>query len=133
MKDCIFCKIVKGEIPSYKVYEDDKYFAFLDIRPLNPGHTLVIPKKHYRYVNDVPDFGEYFELAKRVSEGIKKVTGHEHLYFLSVDNLVKHAHVWILPHFEGDGHGTDVNWEAVKKIGEEEMKKIAEDIKKHIK
>ena len=48
MNDCVFCKIVAGEIPAHKVYEDDKYLAFLDIRPLSPGHTLVIPKTHFR-------------------------------------------------------------------------------------
>lgn len=133
MDDCIFCKIVKGEASSYKVHEDKDFLAFLDIRPLNLGHTLVIPKKHYRYVDQVPNFGEFFEVAKKVGRGIKKATGHEHLYYLTLGNLVKHAHIWIFPHFEGDGHGTAVDWGASKEIGEEEMRKMAEKIKKGIK
>lgn len=133
MNDCVFCKIVKKEIPSDKVYEDKNFLAFLDIRPLNPGHTLVIPKKHYRYVDQVPDFGKYFEVAKKVGTGIKKATGHEHLYYLTLGNLVKHAHIWVFPHFEGDGHGTAVDWGATKKLSEEEMKEMAEKIKKELK
>lgn len=57
MIDCPFCKIVGGEIPSAKVYEDDEHLAFLDIRPQSPGHTLIIPKKHQRWVWDVPKQG----------------------------------------------------------------------------
>jgi len=131
-KDCIFCRIVKGELPAYKVYEDTDFLGFLDIKPLNPGHTLLIPKNHYRFVADVPNFGHYFEIAKKVGTGIKQATGHKHLYFLCLGNLVKHAHIWILPHFAGDGHGTAVNWEAVKSQDEKEMETIAEKIKLQI-
>ncbi|MDP9249341.1 MAG: HIT domain-containing protein, partial [bacterium] len=53
-QECIFCKIVKGEVPAIKVYEDENFLAFLDIRPMGPGHTQVIPKKHYRFVWDLP-------------------------------------------------------------------------------
>ncbi|MFH1456976.1 MAG: HIT domain-containing protein, partial [Patescibacteria group bacterium] len=53
--DCIFCKIVKGEIPADKVYEDENVLAFLDITPINPGHVLLIPKKHYENLYDLPD------------------------------------------------------------------------------
>ena len=71
-QNCIFCKIIKGDIPSHKVYEDENYFAFLDIRPLNPGHTLVIPKKHYRWVWDVENIGEYYEITSKIANAIKK-------------------------------------------------------------
>ena len=74
----------------------------------------------------------YFEIAKKVGTGIKQATGHKHLYFLCLGNLVKHAHIWILPHFAGDGHGTAVNWEAVKSQDEKEMETIAEKIKLQI-
>lgn len=132
MAECIFCKIVKGEIPYYKVYEDKNFLAFLDINPLNPGHSLVIPKKHFRYVDQVPNFGEYFEVAKKVGKGIKKATGHEHLYYLTLGNLVKHAHIWIFPHFVGDGHGTAVDWGATKKLSKNEMERMAENIREAI-
>ncbi len=72
MQDCIFCKIVNGEIPSNKVYEDEKFLAFLDINPLSPGHTQVIPKEHYRWVWDVPNIGEYFEVVKKIAKAQKK-------------------------------------------------------------
>ena len=55
MTDCIFCKIVNNELPSYKIYEDENFLSFLDIFPKNEGHVLVIPKKHYRISLDVPD------------------------------------------------------------------------------
>ena len=68
MDDCIFCKIIKGEIPSSKVYEDDKVFAFLDIKPINKGHTLVIPKEHCVNVFDMSD-----ETASDLAKAAKKV------------------------------------------------------------
>ena len=55
MDNCIFCKIVAGELPSYKVYEDDKVLAFLDIKPVNPGHTLVVSKAHYQNLEEIPE------------------------------------------------------------------------------
>lgn len=132
MSDCIFCKIIRGEIPCYKIYEDADFLAFLDIQPLNLGHTLVIPKKHHRYADQVPNFGDFWEVAKKVGKGIKKATKHEHLYFLTLGNLVKHAHIWVFPHFRGDGHGTAIDWSATKDISKKEMKKISREIKESI-
>ncbi len=60
MNDCIFCKIVSGDIPAHKIYEDEKYLAFIDIHPQTPGQVQVIPKEHYRWVWDMPNVGEYF-------------------------------------------------------------------------
>ena len=95
MKDCIFCKIVAGEIPAEKVYEDDHFLAFLDIRPLSPGHTLVIPKKHYRWVWDVPEAGAYFETAKKVAHAIQKAFGAGAVHAKIVGEEVPHAHIWV--------------------------------------
>ena len=67
MNDCIFCKILKGEIPSAKVYENDKVLAFLDISPVHKGHTLVIPKEHYENILDIPE-----DLLKEVIAVTKK-------------------------------------------------------------
>ncbi|MCX6705850.1 MAG: HIT domain-containing protein, partial [Candidatus Woesebacteria bacterium] len=75
MDNCIFCKIVKGEIPCYKVYEDNNFLAFLDIKPLTRGNSLLISKKHYRWVYDVPDFGSYWEAAKKVALATIKALG----------------------------------------------------------
>ncbi|KKU25883.1 MAG: Histidine triad (HIT) protein [Candidatus Magasanikbacteria bacterium GW2011_GWA2_46_17] len=65
--DCIFCKIISGELPSSKVYEDNDVLAFLDIKPVNPGHTLVIPKKHFENIHDTPDdiFAKTMVAAKK--------------------------------------------------------------------
>ena len=75
MNNCIFCKIVRGEAPSHKIYEDAKFLAFIDINPISPGHTLVIPKEHYRFVWDVPDAREYFEVAKKIAKAQQKAFG----------------------------------------------------------
>jgi len=73
MKDCVFCKIAKGEIPSIKIWENEKYLAFLDVNPVKPGHTLLIPKKHDAYIFDLND-SEYLEImsvAKIIAKKLK--------------------------------------------------------------
>ncbi|MFS8130725.1 MAG: HIT family protein, partial [Candidatus Dojkabacteria bacterium] len=97
MNDCIFCKIVAGSIPSYKIYEDDEFLAFLDIFPATDAYTLVIPKKHYRWVWDVENIGRYFEVIKKIVNHYKKVAGHESIYSMVVGEEVPHAHVRIFP------------------------------------
>lgn len=132
MSKCIFCKIVQGKIPCYKIYENKNFLAFLDIRPLNQGHTLVIPKKHYRWVWDVPEICEYYETVKKVANAIRKAMKTKWVISLVIGEAVPHAHVWLVPRFKKDGHPAgwlDIN--NVKKISPEEMKKIAEKIKKY--
>ena len=99
MKDdsCIFCKIVAGEISAEKVYENEHFLAFLDIRPLSPGHALIIPKEHYRWVWDVPNFGEFFEVAQKIAEAQKKAFGVEGVWSKTVGEEVAHAHIWVFP------------------------------------
>ena len=130
--DCVFCKIISGLLPSLKVYEEDEYFAFLDIKPLNPGHTLVVPKKHYRFVDEITDFGGYFEVAKKIGKAIGKATGYKHIYYITLGNMINHAHIIVFPHFDGDGHGDDIDFNAHKDISESEMKKLASDIRKEV-
>lgn len=127
--DCIFCKIVKGEIPAYKVYEDDKFLAFLDVRPLNQGHTLVIPKEHYRWVWDHPDIGEYYRVVGQVARAIKKAFDTDYVVSLVLGEEVPHAHVWLVPRFEGDGHGGAIDLKNSKDLSEEEMKEAQDKIK----
>ena len=95
--NCIFCKIARGEIPSYKVYEDDKYLAFLDIHPQSPGHTQVIPKEHYQWVWDIPKAGEYFEVAKKIALALRKAFGNEMIWSRIMGDEVAHAHIWVYP------------------------------------
>jgi histidine triad (HIT) family protein len=97
MSDCIFCKIVNGEIPSYKIYEDENYLAFLDIFPAVAGYTLVIPKKHYRWVWDVENIGEYFEVCKKIAQHYQKVINDERVYSMIIGEEVPHAHIRIVP------------------------------------
>jgi histidine triad (HIT) family protein len=129
--ECVFCKIVAGEIPSYKVYEDDNYLAFLDIRPLNPGHTLVIPKKHYRWVWDVPDIGAYYRVVGRAANALKRALATDWVVSLVLGEEVPHAHVWLVPRLPGDGHGAAVVLDNVKPLPPEGFSDMAALIKNH--
>lgn len=128
-KDCVFCKIAKGEIPSYKVYEDDSFLAFLDINPLNPGHVQVIPKKHYRWTWDVPNFGEYWEVAKKVAKGQIDGLGAKMVEFLTHGMDVSHAHIWVVPIYENE---VFINSSNRKKFDVRAMSETAEKIKKSL-
>lgn len=97
MEDCIFCKIVRGEMPSYKIAENEEFLAFLDIKPLVPAHTLIIPKKHYDHVWDMNNVGELYKFAQEVVLMFKKA-GFEHVDSLLLGRGVSHAHIHLLPH-----------------------------------
>jgi histidine triad (HIT) family protein len=94
MTDCVFCKIVAGEIPSYKIYEDQKYLAFLDIFPSAEGHTLVIPKEHIDWVWDSKHLGEYFEVVGKIANHYRSVSGD--IVRSNIDGWqVQHAHIHV--------------------------------------
>ncbi len=110
MTDCIFCKIIAGELPSYKVYEDDYSLAFLDIHPVHQGHTLVVSKKHYAdFLQADTDTltklsGITKKVAKAVTEGVEAdgcnvTTNNGH----AAGQVIFHLHWHIIPRFEGDG------------------------------
>lgn len=107
MENCIFCKIVRKEIPAEIVYENDEFLAFLDINPRSPGHTLVIPKEHYRWVWDVPNVDEYFEITKKIALAQRKAFGHEAIWSRITGDEVPHAHIWVFPHLETKGDKND--------------------------
>ena len=108
--DCIFCKIIKGELPSYKVYEDGSTIAFLDIRPVNAGHTLVVPKKHSQNIFDIApeDWRAVSETVRKLAIAIEKGTNADGVN-IAMNNrehagqIVPHPHVHIIPRFKGDG------------------------------
>ncbi|MBI2151163.1 HIT family protein [Candidatus Woesearchaeota archaeon] len=125
--NCIFCKIVQGDIPALKVYEDDNFFAFLDIRPLNKGHTLLIPKSHYRWLWDVKD--DYSKLANKIASAIKLAFETDYVQALVVGEEVHHAHLHLIPRYLDDGHGSLVNPYNIKNFSQEEMKDFMEKIK----
>lgn len=114
MENCVFCKIVKGEIPSHKVYEDAEFLAFLDINPQSPGHTQVIPKEHHRWVWDVPNVGAYFEVAKKVALAQQKAFNTDFILSKIIGDEVPHAHIWIFPNSEVKGDKKDFAGNAEK-------------------
>lgn len=92
MSDCIFCKIVAGESPCYKIYEDEKFFAFLDILPAAEAQTLVIPKQHVEWVWDCQNLGEYFEVVGKIARHFREVSGD--IVRSNIDGWqVPHAHI----------------------------------------
>ena len=95
----IFTKIVNGEIPSYKLAEDDRFYAFLDINPLVKGHTLIIPKKEIDYIFDMEDdfLGDFFLFAKKVALALKQVIPCEKIGIAVVGLEVLHAHIHLIP------------------------------------
>lgn len=117
MSDCIFCKIARGEIPAEKVYEDDSYLAFLDIDPQSPGHILVIPKKHYRFVWDVPEseFGQYMGVVQKLAHALQGTFGTDTVLSKVIGEEVPHAHVWLFPYPEqAKGDKNDFQGNAAK-------------------
>lgn len=101
----IFSKIIAGEIPSYKVAENDKFYAFLDINPVNWGHTLVVPKRETDYIFDIDDeeLGEMMIFAKRVAKALKKVMPCRKVGVTVLGLEVPHAHIHLVPlQQEGD-------------------------------
>jgi histidine triad (HIT) family protein len=99
MADSIFTKIIKGEIPSHKIYEDDKTFAFLDIHPKTPGHTLIVPKKQVEFLWDLED-GDYLTVmttVKKVARHIREVTGAKYVGMQVIGEEVPHVHVHVFP------------------------------------
>ncbi len=109
-QDCIFCKIVRGDIPSKKVYEDDDNIAFLDINPASPGHVLVIPKKHFANMHDI-DATHMQKLSvavKKVNDMISEKLNAEATNIFAnngrlAGQIVDHVHFHIIPRYRGDG------------------------------
>ena len=101
----IFSRIIAGEIPCYKIAEDDRFFAFLDINPVNWGHTLVVPKKETDYIFDIDDeeLGRMMVFAKKVAKGIKKALPCRKVGVTVLGLEVPHAHIHLVPlQKEGD-------------------------------
>jgi len=95
----IFTKIVNGDIPSYKIAENDRFYAFLDINPVAKGHTLVIPKKEIDYLFDIQDdlFQDFFLFAKKVAIGLKKAIPCEKVGLVVIGLEILHAHIHLIP------------------------------------
>lgn len=134
MAECIFCRIVKGEIPSTKVFENENVVAFLDISPINKGHCLVVPKKHHETFNDVPEklLKELVLASQKISKAVEKAVDAEG-YNILVSNKkvagqdVFHFHLHVIPRYADDGFG--FQWPH-KKYEEGEMNSYKEKIAK---
>jgi len=102
-QDCIFCKIAKGEIPSKKVHEDEKFLAFLDISPKAKGHALVIPKSHYETFLDMPseEAKEMFAVVQNLGKKLKEKLSAKFVFLLVMGVDVPHTHVHLIPSYEG--------------------------------
>jgi histidine triad (HIT) family protein len=116
MTNCIFCKIINGEIPAEKIYEDNDFLAFLDNQPLSPGHCLLIPKKHYQWTYDVSNFGEYWEVARKVALKQIKDLKCEFISFLTVGKEVPHAHIHIIPRYPSGPNKESLNLKCSDKL-----------------
>ncbi|MCX8103434.1 MAG: HIT family protein [Candidatus Bipolaricaulota bacterium] len=110
---CVFCKIARGELPAYVVYEDPETLAFLDLYPMTDGHTLVIPKLHAERLSELPPelAGTLFQTVQKVSERIARALGAPALNIgfndgRAAGQAVPHLHVHIIPRFPGDGGGS---------------------------
>lgn len=131
MDDCIFCKIIKGEIPCAKIYEDDSVFVFVDIAPVNPGHVLVVPKKHSLDIMDMEDedVKKVFLVAKKISKAVMEAMDADGIN-VGMNNgnaagqLVMHSHVHVMPRLKDDGLKLFVG----QKYEEGEIEKVKDKI-----
>jgi histidine triad (HIT) family protein len=131
---CVFCDVVEGNNPHHIVYEDSEYLGFLDKYPLNPGHTQIIPKKHYRWVWDMDkaDIGIMFMKTKRIANALQTVFSTPWVIADTGGIGVPHAHIHLVPRFEDDGHGELPDPKILREISEQEMIEIAKKLKTEI-
>ena len=125
----IFSKIISGDIPSYKIAEDDKFYAFLDINPMTKGHTLVVPKQETDYIFDLDDalLAEMVIFSKRVALAIEKAISCKRVGMMVIGLEVPHAHIHLVP-IQSEG---DLNLSNPKlKLSSDEFIEIADKIKK---
>jgi len=139
MSDCIFCKIVNGEIPSYKVYEDENVLAFLDISQLTKGHTLLIPKKHNENLFDLPKetAEKLFSVVPKISNSLKSQLHIEDMNLVcnsgkKAGQEVFHLHLHLIPRYgKGDGYGTVLKSHA-NEFTSEDMQSLASKLSSNI-
>ena len=138
MDNCIFCKIIKGELPSTKIYEDDLVYAFLDIAPINKGHALVIPKEHHVSCSTIPEdiAGRMMKTAGRIGIAMKRALDADGFNLHLADGqcagqVVMHAHIHVVPRDVEDGFHW--NWRQQQYENDEERNATAESISSRLK
>jgi len=135
-ENCLFCKIISGEIPSYRIYEDDAVYAFLDIYPASEGHTLVAPKKHFSNFTDMnaEDVALLFEAARKVTAAVENAFSAEGSN-IGINNGevagqdVPHVHVHVIPRRKGDG-GRGIKSIVWTETDTTNLEEVAEKIRK---
>ncbi len=136
MSDCLFCKIVEKEIPSVAVYEDEEIYAFLDIHPINRGHTLVVPKKHCSGFLDCDGsvLPSWILVTQKIAQAMKNGLGADGLNLMqnegsAAGQAIPHLHIHIVPRFAGDGLR---HWPGKSYASDEEKFKMAEGIRRFL-
>ena len=138
MEDCIFCKIVKGEIPSFKIYENDQVFAFEDINPISLGHTLIVPKKHAENLWEITpgDLSAIHLASQKIARALRKAIDATGIACLQlngreVNQVVMHYHLHLIPKSQNDPELPMTTWE-LKQGDMEKIKKAAEKIAENV-
>ncbi len=126
--NCVFCQIANKKAFCYLIFEDQDFMAFLDINPRVKGHTLVIPKKHYRWVYDVYNFKEYWQIVLKITQAMKKIFSPYFITYVTHGLEVPHAHIHILPRQKEETAFVP----GPKYISSEKMKKIAQQLKEAV-
>jgi len=134
---CIFCKIVRKQAPASFVYEDESVMAFLDIRPLNMGHTLVIPKEHCETIYEIPDelIGRIHKIVKRTALAIKRATEADGITVIQQNERaagqeIFHLHVHVVPRYEGQKLP---RFEEIQEVNREKLNQAAANIRQYLK
>ncbi len=135
--NCIFCKIIAGEIPSYCVYEDEDFKAILDVNPSARGHVIILPKKHAADIFELSD--EYVSkvmiVAKKIAKAVKEAYHCDGINILqnngeAAGQTVFHLHVHVIPRFEGDTKTINIGWKPMETP--EDMAAVVEEIRSHL-
>jgi histidine triad (HIT) family protein len=120
MEGCIFCKIVRGDVPCFKIYEDDRVLSFADVNPINTGHSLVIPKQHAENIWEIgrEDLTAIHLASSKIAKAMKASLAPEGIAFLqlngrAVNQVVMHYHLHLIPRKSGDARLTMTEWEMV--------------------
>ncbi len=130
MADCVFCKISSKDIGAHTIWEDDKFIAFLDVNPVNPGHVLIIPREHISYIFDLeePGYTEIFQVAKKLSLPLKNATEAKRIGLAIEGFGVDHLHLHLVP----VNTGGELNPERAQIADDSDLVRMANTITSHI-
>jgi len=138
MPECIFCRIVRGSLPSTKLFEDDNMIAFMDFKPITKGHVLIIPKRHAELLTELDDklAGEMLILAKKIGIALKKSKLNcRGINYIMADGAeagqeIFHVHMHVLPRYRGDGFGLRMPERGDDEVDEKKLERTAAKIRK---